>query len=267
MVLGLFGQSWGGTLPPAPGAEVTLCPAGKEAQLVQEKMDSLRMRFLIVSQSGSSILHRLEQTVEASCQLGPAQEDLALWLDRLERELSLQGSCLGDRPSPLRTADREKFEQVLRSELAKVAQLNAHLEELGQVHLDAPAICSQLAALKLLSAEILHHHGLVERLMAIADPLLSLCPPELQEELQPLAQPLREQTERLLHQSSACGVRLERAQLLLAQYEDAYQELCPWLEETSRAAGQLSLNSISCEAFKEHQELVVSGRPLLNTSP
>ncbi|XP_034980366.2 microtubule-actin cross-linking factor 1, isoforms 6/7 [Zootoca vivipara] len=109
---------------------------------------------------------------------------------------------------------------------------------------------------QLLSAEILHHHGLVERLVAIADPLLSLCPPEVQQQLQPSVQPLQERSEHLLRQSLACTLRLERAQSLLAQFSEAREELCPWLEETQWAVGQFSPDGISCEAFREHQELL-----------
>ncbi|XP_033011905.1 microtubule-actin cross-linking factor 1, isoforms 1/2/3/5-like isoform X2 [Lacerta agilis] len=233
--------------------------AGEEAHLAQEKMDSLRMRFLLVGQSNAAILHRLEQTLEASCRLGPTEEDLALWLERLEKELVPQGGQPGgddDGTRQLSATDREKFEQVLGSEMDKVSHLSTHLEELGQVHLEAEAIQQQLANLKLLSAEILHHHGLVERLVAIADPLLSLCPPEVQQQLQPSVRPLQERSEHLLRQSLACTLRLERAQSLLAQFAEAREELCPWLEETQRAVGQFSPDGISCEAFREHQELL-----------
>ncbi|XP_060134161.1 microtubule-actin cross-linking factor 1-like [Zootoca vivipara] len=126
--------------------------AGEEAHLAQEKMDSLRMRFLLVGQSSAAILHRLEQTLEASCWLGSTEEDLALWLQRLEKELVPQGGQpVGDDDGTrqLSATDREKFEQVLVSEMDKVSHLSTHLEELGQVHLEAEAIQRQLADLKL----------------------------------------------------------------------------------------------------------------------
>ncbi|XP_048338595.1 microtubule-actin cross-linking factor 1, isoforms 1/2/3/5-like isoform X2 [Sphaerodactylus townsendi] len=226
--------------------------SGEEAQLAQEKMDSLRMRFLITRQSSSDILRRLEQTLEASSRLGPTQEDLALWLSRMERELPPQG--------PVSAADTEKFEQALGSALAHVAHLGKRLEELSHVHLDAPVLQSQIADQKLLSAEILHHRGLVERLVALSDLLLSFCSPAVQQRLQPLVQPLQEQAEHLLRQSSACTMRLEHAQLLLAQYTETQEELFPWLEEMQRALGGFSLDPISCDTLKDQQELLQSLR-------
>ncbi|XP_053101052.1 microtubule-actin cross-linking factor 1, isoforms 6/7-like isoform X2 [Hemicordylus capensis] len=212
--------------------------SGEEAQLAQEKMDALRLRFLMVGQSHTDILHRLEQTLEASARRDPAQEDLALWLSRMEEGLPLQGRATGEGPSPLSAADREKFEQVLASELAQVARLSTHLEDLGRVHLDASAVCLQITEHKRLAAEILHHHGLVERLVAIADPLLSFCPPGLQQQLQPSVCSLQERVALLLQHSSARGMQLEQARVLLAQFAEAQEELHPWLEETQHAVAQ-----------------------------
>ncbi|XP_009317065.1 PREDICTED: dystonin-like, partial [Pygoscelis adeliae] len=104
----------------------------------------------------------------------------------------------------------------------------------------------------LLSAEILHHRGLVERLLGISDPLLHSC----RQPLQPSVQALREHTEQLFLRSGACAVQLEHAQSLLAQFSEAHEELSPWLEETQVVGVQLSPNAISYEAFKEQQALL-----------
>lgn len=82
--------------------------AGEEAQLAQEKMESLRMRYLIVGQSSADTMHRLGQTLEASSRLGTAQEDLALWLGRMEKELASWDSQHGSQEPPVSTNDREK---------------------------------------------------------------------------------------------------------------------------------------------------------------
>ncbi|XP_077208971.1 LOW QUALITY PROTEIN: plectin-like [Paroedura picta] len=234
--------------------------SGEEAQLVQEKMDALQAHFLRVARSSADIMLRLEQALEAPCRLEPGQEALALWLGRMERELLPPGGQSAGASVPVSTADREKFEQALGSELARLSQLSQRLEELGQVHLDAHAVRSQISDLKLLSAEILYHHGLAERLVAIADPVVSLCSLPAQQQLQALVQPLKEQAEHLLGQSSACAMRLDHAQLLLAQYAETREELFPWLEETQQTLGRFSLDAVSCEALKDQQELLQSLR-------
>lgn len=58
-----------------------------EAQQVQDKMDSLRIRCSVLSLSSLDVLQRLEQALEASSRCSSSQEDLHLWLGRIEREL------------------------------------------------------------------------------------------------------------------------------------------------------------------------------------
>lgn len=59
----------------------------EEAQQVQEKMDTLRIRCSVLNLSSLDVLQRLEQALEASSRCTSSQEDLHLWLGRIEREL------------------------------------------------------------------------------------------------------------------------------------------------------------------------------------
>ena len=64
--------------------------------------------------------------------------------------------------------------------------------------------------------------------------------------------------------SSHVVLQLEHAQSLLAQFAEGHAEVFPWLQETKALAGQLSLNTISYEAFREQQDLLQvrgAGRP------
>ncbi|XP_074842522.1 microtubule-actin cross-linking factor 1, isoforms 6/7-like [Carettochelys insculpta] len=233
------------------GQQVLELVTGEEAQLAQERLEALRMRYLILGQSSGDIEHRLAQTLAASSHMDSAQEDLDLWLGRMERELVSGGSRPGDRPSQLGTSDTEKFEQVLGSEQAHLADLGQRLEALRRIQLDAQTVCSQLSAQQLLSAEVLHHRGLVGRLLRIADLLLPVSP-----QPQPSAQSLQEQAEQLFQDGAACRVQLERTQALLTQFAEAHEELAPWLEEMQQAAAQLAPDAISWEAAQEQQDLL-----------
>lgn len=59
----------------------------EEAQQVQEKMDTLRIRCSVLNLSSLDVLQRLEQALEASSRCTSSQEDLHLWLGRIEKEL------------------------------------------------------------------------------------------------------------------------------------------------------------------------------------
>lgn len=50
-------------------------------------MDTLRIRCSVLSLSSLDVLQRLEQALEASSRCTSSQEDLHLWLGRIEREL------------------------------------------------------------------------------------------------------------------------------------------------------------------------------------
>lgn len=51
-------------------------------------------------------------------------------------------------------------------------------------------------------------------------------------------------------------MRLEHAQLLLAQDAETQEELLPWLEEMQHALGRLSLDAVNCDALQDQQELL-----------
>lgn len=77
----------------------------------------------------------------------------------------------------------------------------------------------------------------------------------------------QEKTESLLKQYDATShlhseryARLERAQVLVNQFWETYEELSPWLEETQALIGQLPPPAIDHEHLKQQQEdMRVSG--------
>lgn len=54
-------------------------------------------------------------------------------------------------------------------------------------------------------------------------------------------------------------LQLEHAQSLLLQFSEGLAEISPWLEETQTLVGQLSMSTISYEAFREQQDLLQVG--------
>lgn len=60
-------------------------------------------------------------------------------------------------------------------------------------------------------------------------------------------------------------LQLEHAQSLLLQFSESLAEVSPWLEETQALVGQLSMSTVSYEAFREQQDLlqVEERNPLL----
>ncbi|KAM4706250.1 microtubule-actin cross-linking factor 1, isoforms 6/7-like [Rhinophrynus dorsalis] len=158
--------------------------SGEEAQLSQEKMDSLRVRYVIIAQSASDIQQRLDRTLEATASLDSSQEDVSLWLGRMEKMVSSMSSEGGEgEQTTLSASDMEKLEQIVKSETDQLSKIEGRLQGLMCDKLDLETIQSQLNDQKLLSVEILQHRGMIERLHAVSDALLSLCPDPTQEHL------------------------------------------------------------------------------------
>lgn len=85
----------------------------EEAQQVQEKMDALRIRCSVLSLSSLDVLQRLEQALEASSRCTSSQEDLHLWLGRIERELlGAAGAQTHAGDAVLCAAERQRVQEI-----------------------------------------------------------------------------------------------------------------------------------------------------------
>lgn len=67
---------------------------------------------------------------------------------------------------------------------------------------------------------------------------------------------LQEQCNTTSATNSHVVLQLEHAQSLLLQFSEGLAEVSPWLEETQTLIGQLTLSTISYEAFREQQDLL-----------
>lgn len=76
---------------------------------------------------------------------------------------------------------------------------------------------------------------------------------------------LQEQCNTTSATNSHVVLQLEHAQSLLLQFSEGLAEVSPWLEETQTLIGQLSLSTISYEAFREQQDLLQVEETCLST--
>lgn len=67
---------------------------------------------------------------------------------------------------------------------------------------------------------------------------------------------LQEQCNTASATNSHVVLQLEHAQSLLLQFSESLAEVSPWLEETQTLVGQLSMSTVSYEAFREQQDLL-----------
>ncbi|CAL8287218.1 unnamed protein product [Merluccius merluccius] len=229
----------------------------EEAQLVQEKMDSLRIRCSVLSLSSLDVLQRLEQALEASNRCSSSQEDLHLWLGRIERELlGAAGTQTHAGDAVLCAAERQRLEQAVVKEMVWFRSTALNLEKLKAISLDPNLIAEQLYEQKILAVEILQHRFNLEKMVKISEILLTYSDEGDTGELQSTIEGLQEQCNTTAATNSHMVLHLEHAQSLLLQFSEGIAEVSPWLQETQALIGQLSLSTISYEAFREQQDLL-----------
>ncbi|XP_068094255.1 microtubule-actin cross-linking factor 1, isoforms 6/7-like isoform X2 [Hyperolius riggenbachi] len=228
--------------------------SGEESQLCQEKMDALRVRYIIIAQSAGDILQRTEQALQATEHLDPSQEDVSLWLGRMEKLASSVSDEVDGERNLLTASDTEKLDQVVLLELSHLTKAEQRLEELCRVTLDVETLQKHMRDHKLLAVDVLQHCGITERLLAISDILLTMCPKLTQERLQASLESLKEKCPRIGAQMTSSPPGLEHTLSLLGQFSEAQEELLPWIEETEEDLPQPSPTCGISGNFREQQE-------------
>ncbi|XP_016375038.1 dystonin-like [Sinocyclocheilus rhinocerous] len=228
----------------------------EETQLVQERVDSLRIRYSVMSLGSADVLQRLEQALEASSRCTSSQEDLHLWLGRIERELLAPAAQTETGDAVLCSSERQKLEQAVEKELAWFRDTSLALEELRAINLDPDIIASELNEQKILAVEILQHKFNIEKMVKILELLQMYTEDGETLRLQSSLDTLQEQCQVTTATNSQVLLQLEHAQSLLSQFSEGYAEVLPWLQETKALIGQFTLNTISYEAFREQQDLL-----------
>ncbi|XP_075952559.1 microtubule-actin cross-linking factor 1, isoforms 6/7 [Anarhichas minor] len=197
----------------------------EEAQQVQEKMDALRIRCSVLSLSSLDVLQRLEQALEASSRCTSSQEDLHLWLGRIERELlGAAGVQTHAGDAVLCAAERQRLEQAVVKEMAWFRDTALSLEKLKTIHLNPELIAEQLYEQKILAVEILQHRFNIEKMVKIAEILLTYSDEGETYDLQTPLDALQEQCNTTSATNSHVVLQLEHAQSLLLQFSEGIGE-------------------------------------------
>ncbi|XP_037533246.1 dystonin [Nematolebias whitei] len=229
----------------------------EEAQQVQEKMDVLRIRCSVLSLSSLDVLQRLEQALEASSRCTSSQEDLHLWLGRIERELlGAAGAQTHSGDAVLCEAEKQRLEQAVVKEMAWFRDTALSLEKLKTINLDPEVIAEQLYEQKILAVEILQHKFNIEKMAKIAEILKTYSDEGEAGDFQTPVEALQEQCNATSATNAHVVLQLEHAQSLLGQFSECLAEISPWLEDTQALIGHLTLSTISYEAFREQQDLL-----------
>ncbi|XP_042296326.1 microtubule-actin cross-linking factor 1 isoform X13 [Sceloporus undulatus] len=148
----------------------------------------------------------------------------------------------------------QQYEQAADSELAWIAETKRKLMALGPIRLEQDQTTAQLQVQKAFSIDIIRHKDSMDELLSQRSEIFGTCGEEQKAMLQEKTESLLQQYNDISHLNSERYARLERAQVLVNQFWETYEELNPWLEETQTLIGQLPPPAIDHEHLKQQQE-------------
>ncbi|XP_067876269.1 microtubule-actin cross-linking factor 1 isoform X9 [Heterodontus francisci] len=157
----------------------------------------------------------------------------------------------------------QQFEQAADAEIAWIMETEKKLKSLGDIRLEQDQTSAELQVQKAFSMDILRHKDTIDELVANGDQIMNSCTEDEKASLKSKLDTLQKQYEVISQMNAERYLQLERAQSLVSQFCETYEELWPWLEETRVLITQLPTPAIEFEMLKQQQEELRQLRELI----
>ncbi|XP_054053076.1 dystonin isoform X20 [Rissa tridactyla] len=232
----------------------TQIPKGEELSQVQERQKELKKE----AKNNKGLLDTLNEVGSAFLELVPwrAREGL----DKMITEDNERYRSVSDRISQnvdeidaaiLRS---QQFDQAADAEFAWIAETEKKLMSLGDIRLEQDQTTAQLQVQKAFTMEILRHKDTIDELVKSGDRIMNTCTEEEKQTMKKKMKSLLEKYDAVCQMNSERNLQLERAQSLVNQFWETYEELWPWLTETEMIISQLPAPALEYETLKQQQE-------------
>ena len=189
------------------------------------------------------VLDTVNEVSHALLELVPwrAREGLDKLVSDANEQYKLISDTVGQRVDEIDAAIQrsQQYEQAADAELAWVAETKRTLMALGPIRLEQDQTPAQLQVQKAFSIDIIRHKDSMDELFSHRGEIFSTCGEEQKAVLQEKTECLIQQYEAVSLLNSERYARLERAQVLVNQFWETYEELSPWAEETLALIAQL----------------------------
>ncbi|XP_056412563.1 microtubule-actin cross-linking factor 1 isoform X14 [Hyla sarda] len=229
-------------------------PAGDLIPLFQQRQKELKkeaMEYRIV-------LDTINEVGSALLELVPwrAREGLDKLVSDANEQYRSVSTTIGHRVDQIDAAIQrsQQYEQAADAELAWVAETRRKLLALGPVCLEQDQTTAQLQVQKAFSVDIIRHKDSIDDLIGTQEDILGTCGEEQKAILQEKTKLLLQQYEEVSHINAERSARLERAQVLVGQFWETYEELNPWIEEMKATISQLPPPAVDHDMLKLQQE-------------
>ncbi|XP_032538441.1 dystonin isoform X25 [Chiroxiphia lanceolata] len=232
----------------------TQIPKGEELSQVQERQKELKKE----AKNNKGLLDTLNEVGSAFLELVPwrAREGLDKMITEDNERYRLVSDTICQKVDEIDAAilRSQQFDQAADAEFAWTAETEKKLMSLGDIRLEQDQTTAQLQVQKAFTMEILRHKDTIDELVKSGDKIMKTCTEEEKQMMKKKMESLLQKYDAVCQMNSERNLQLERAQSLVNQFWETYEELWPWLTETEMIISQLPAPALEYETLKQQQE-------------
>ncbi|XP_067390080.1 microtubule-actin cross-linking factor 1 isoform X14 [Emydura macquarii macquarii] len=229
-------------------------PVGEQIPQFQQRQKELKKEVM----EHRLVLDTVNEVSRALLELVPwrVREGLDKLVSDTNEQYKLVSDTIRQRVEEIDAAIQrsQQYEQAADAELAWVAETKRKLMALGPIRLEQDQTTAQLQVQKAFSIDIIRHKDSMDELFSQRNEIFGTCGEEQKAMLQEKTESLVKQYDAVSQLHSERYTCLERAQVLVNQFWETYEELDPWIEETQALIAQLPPPAIDHEQLKQQQE-------------
>ncbi|XP_048661518.1 dystonin isoform X29 [Marmota marmota marmota] len=148
----------------------------------------------------------------------------------------------------------QQFDQAADAELSWITETEKKLMSLGDIRLEQDQTSAQLQVQKTFTMEILRHKDIIDELVKSGHKIMTTSSEEEKQSMKKKLDKLLKNYDSLCQINSERYLQLERAQSLVNQFWETYEELWPWLTETQKIISQLPAPALEYDTLRQQQE-------------
>nr|XP_021406870.1 dystonin isoform X4 [Lonchura striata domestica] len=232
----------------------TQIPKGEELSQIQERQKELKKE----AKNNKGLVDTLNEVGSAFLELVPwrAREGLDKMITEDNERYRLVSDTISQKVDEIDAAflRSQQFDQAADAEFAWIAETEKKLMSLGDIRLEQDQTTAQLQVQKAFTMEILRHKDTIDELVKSGDKIMKSCTEEEKQMMKKKIESLLQKYDQVCQMNSERNLQLERAQSLVNQFWETYEELWPWLTETEMIISQLPAPALEYETLKQQQE-------------
>uniref|UniRef100_G3RUD7 Dystonin n=1 Tax=Gorilla gorilla gorilla TaxID=9595 RepID=G3RUD7_GORGO len=227
---------------------------GEEASQAQMRQKELKKE----AKNNKALLDSLNEVSSALLELVPwrAREGLEKMVAEDNERYRLVSDTITQKVEEIDAAilRSQQFDQAADAELSWITETEKRLMSLGDIRLEQDQTSAQLQVQKTFTMEILRHKDIIDELVKSGHKIMTACSEEEKQSMKKKLDKVLKNYDTICQINSERYLQLERAQSLVNQFWETYEELWPWLTETQSIISQLPAPALEYETLRQQQE-------------